>query len=1416
MMERDVAIIGMACVFPKAPDLDTFWRNICEGVDGITDVPPGRWDPLFYDPASSAPDRVYARRGGFIDEFATFDAAAFGIMPTAAKGTEPEQLLTLQVAADALADAGYAERAFARNKTSIVVGRGHYFGPRMVRMLDVTRGAEQLVASLRSLAPDLSDAQLAAIKKDFQARCGMHGADTAIGVVPNLLASRVANRLDLGGAAYTLDAACASALVAVDVACRELQHGSADVALAGGVHLCHDVAFWSVFSQLGALSRKQQIRPFDRNADGLLIGEGIGMFVLKRLSDARRADDRIYAIIRGTGVASDGRDTGLMAPRVEGQVLALERAWGAAGLEPETIGLVEAHGTATTAGDAAELATLARIFGTKSTASERIPLGSVKSMIGHTMPAAGAAGLIKAALAVYHGVRPPTLHCDDPHPLLATTRFRTLAEAEPWEDSSRRAAVNAFGFGGINAHVIVDAPETHARPPRTARSSRANAASALVLAAATQAALQDALKSGRSAGDGPWRLAVFEPTPKRMAIAMAAIEAGRPRHGRDGIHFSPGGLIHRGGKVAFLFPGVEATFAPHIDDIAEHFDLPMPDVDAVDLEYQGVRVFALNSFLERVTAKLGLRPDMLAGHSIGEWSGMMASGIIERASLDDFLAALKPGTLRAAEVSYVAVGAGADRLAPLMQGLDDVVVSHDNCIHQSIVCGPRAPIEELASRLREQRILFEVLPFRSGFHSPALAQHLDHYAERLSRLKLAGAALPLWSATTCTPYPSDPARIRALFLDHLIKPVRFRELILAMYDAGARVFVQVGTGSLAAFVNDVLIDKPHHAVSLIAPNRPGMDQLRRACAALYVEGADIDLTILGTHDLASRARSRNAMPLELGAALIRLDPLPSLLVSQHPYAEPIEGDPVRAAFNAGIRDMAAAQEAVLRAFTLPRPLSAAPQPPPAPVASERTEHLDLSLASFPELIDHSLLPQPKDWPAAVDRGPAVPMTMSIALLMDAAKRLDPQRTPIAVEDVLASTWLYVEPPVGVTVTCKRASADKIHVKIGTFVEGTVTMADEFPHPPPPATEELEAGREYPIPMEIIYRDGWLFHGPQYQGVVAVRDFGKNGLRGTLKALPAKGALLDAAGQLYGLWVAASVETDRLAMPVRIRRVDFYGPDPASGAMVDCTVWVRHLGRREVRADLELTQGNRVYARVSGWEDWRFETGGGIYEMVRQPAKYLLATLDPNGFAMIKDPGWRSVTVEFLARRFLSTRELEAYGGIRRIQRQRDWLYGRIAAKDAVRSYLRQRGGRPLFPVEIAIESDVSGQPHVKGPFPNDVRISIAHKDGIACAMAVEGTDPGIDIEKIEPRGSGFAAMAFSDAELRLLPDADRDEWLTRLWSAKEAVGKAKGSGLAGNPKGLKLTTVEQDQLLVDGRWVATRKHGDYIIAWTVQ
>jgi 3-oxoacyl-(acyl-carrier-protein) synthase/phosphopantetheinyl transferase len=461
---HDIAIIGLACIFPGAPNARRYWENIIHKVDAISDPPPDWEAGLFFDPANATGDRTYCRRGGFLGQLAEFNPAELGVMPHAVDGAEPDQFLALRTAADALADAGYSNPAkldSLRRRTEVIIGRGTYLNRGNTAVVQHSVVLDSLLRVLQQLHPEHSDEELAEIRQALKSSLPPFHADMAPGLVPNIISGRIANRLDLMGANYIVDAACASSLVAVDLAINDLRAGRCDMALAGGVHASTPPTTMVIFSQLKALSRQGQIRPFDQEADGTLLGEGAGMLVLKRLEDAERAGDRVYALLKGIGTASDGRAVGLLAPRVEGEETALRRAYEAAGVDPATVELIEAHGTATPVGDLVEMQALERVFGPRRGDQPCCALGSVKSMIGHAMPAAGIAGLIKAALALHHKVLPPTLHCDRPNPKLELekSRFYLNSETRPWihrSSAPRRAGVNAFGFGGINAHAVLE------------------------------------------------------------------------------------------------------------------------------------------------------------------------------------------------------------------------------------------------------------------------------------------------------------------------------------------------------------------------------------------------------------------------------------------------------------------------------------------------------------------------------------------------------------------------------------------------------------------------------------------------------------------------------------------------------------------------------------------------------------------------------------------------------------------------------------------------------------------------------------------------------------------------------------------------------------------------------------------------
>jgi 3-oxoacyl-(acyl-carrier-protein) synthase/phosphopantetheinyl transferase len=1468
----EVAIVGMAAVFPGAADLATYWSNISAGVDAITEVPASRWDPSYYDPHAATDrrgDRLYCRRGGFLDH-AGFDPARYGVMPAAVPSAEPDQLLALHVAAEALADSEVGSQLGDRSRVGVILGRGGYLTPGLARLDQRVRTANQLVMTLRELLPDLDDAELNRVRTAFQAQLGPHRPEAAIDLVPNLVASRVANRLDLTGPAYTIDAACASSLVAIDHAVTELTTGRCDVVLAGGVHHCHDITLWSLFTQLGALSPSQRIRPFHRNADGILIGEGTGVIVLKRLADA--GDDRIYAVIRGTGIASDGRATSLMSPHADGQVRAIERAWQAAALDPAKPGaltLLEAHGTATPAGDHTELTSLTRVFGPPGGAGANIGLGSVKSMIGHTLPAAGIAGLIKAALAVYHGVLPPTLHCDDPHPALTGTRFAPITRATPWRTpghTPRRAAVNAFGFGGINAHAILEQPP-NARItawPRLEPSGPAGPERVLLLAATTPAELTPQLQMPDAAlleagsapppDGGPCRLAIVAPTPRRLALARRIVYQGQPWRGRDDVWFTPTPLRFEPdmgepaiGRLVFVFPGLEQGFEPQADDVADHFGLPRPDLgDPAILNQHGLNqhglgrhglgVLTLGRLLDAALRQLGVTPDVFAGHSIGEWNAMAAAGIYPHRAVEDLIASFDPATLHVPSVVFAALGCGAEQASGVIDGLDEeVVVSHDNCPHQSIICGADGAVARALDRLAAHGVTGQVLPFRSGFHSPMLAPYLNRILGIFASLPVRAPTHPIWSATTLDRYPDDPDQIRHLATRHLLEPVRFGPLIQRLYQAGTRAFIQVGTGSLPGFIADVLTGAPHLVISANTPQRPGLDQLRRVVAALWVEGwaphfdrLPLAAPVRAGFSAGVRATSSSpVIPLELGAPLIRLgDSTPRL-------------SPTRAVQSAVLRGSGHAVldelDATLRAATTAATDVAASwaRTTSRPASTTQT----LSLDTMPYLADHCFYRQPDGWPNAGDRYPVVPLTTMLELMADAAQTRRPGHTVVRIREVRAQRWLAIAPPVTVTTTTTLNSDGTVAVVLDGYARGIVVLAPAAEPPPEPLVSgvwrdnPVTHSRPCAVTARGLYRDRWMFHGPAFQGVAEIGPMSDDGIVGELIVPDVPGGLLDNAGQLLGFWIMMHSARDRLAFPSGIEQIHYYGPAPKPGERVRCAVRISSASATDVVADLELRRADgRLWAYLQRWTDRRFNTDEVTWPVFVFPERNLIAQRQPGGWFLARDRWPDPATRELIMRRYLSAGERAEYQ--RRTPRAAgQWLLGRIAVKDAVRQWLWDGGAGPMFPIEITVSNDDSGRPQVSGPFDEPPQVSLAHTGSLAAALVDPPGSPtgiGIDIERIDDRDERAIAAILTDAERHLLDELCPSEqakpsWVTRFWAAKEATAKATGTGLAGRPHQFAIERVEGDRLLVatgektPSRWTHTGVGAGgelYAVAWT--
>ena len=696
----DIAIIGMAGVFPAAPDVHRYWENILHKVNAISDAPPEWEAELFFEQDTKADDRTYCKRGGFLGKLAQFDPFSFGIMPNAVDGGEPDHYMALQASQDALKDCGPLDLEPVKQRTAVIIGRGTYINRGNAAALQQGVMVESILRILKQLHPEHTDAELAEIKKHIKATLPAFNADTSSGLVPNIITGRIANRLDLMGPNYLVDAACASSLVAVEMAARELRTGNCDLALAGGVNSNTSPVLMMIFSQLGALSHRGQLSSFDKDADGTLLGEGVGMVVLKRLAEAERDRNHIYAVLKNIGIASDGRATHVLAPRLEGEELALRRAYEPVGIDPLTIGLLEAHGTGTPVGDVVEVEALRRVFPPRQTESPRCALGSVKSMISHTVPAAGVAGLIKAALALHHKVLPPTI-CENPNPKLQleNTNFYINTETRPWIHGSsktpRRAGVNAFGFGGINAHAIL---EEYTGPNQAPWLQRVWDSELFVFSGQSRAeVLEDAqqvlhLLNEESRADLPpaflkdlaWTLNCHRPMgPVRMAIVglsptdlIAKLERAIKRLGDErtrnikeieGIYQFREPLGHLG-KLAFLFPGEGSQYRNMLGDLCVHFPEVRQVFDLMDRAYENhprdylpsdvifppplgspsqerlynmdsgaETVFCANQALYALIQNLGIRADAMVGHSTGEHSALLASQVVAVADDEELI-----------------------------------------------------------------------------------------------------------------------------------------------------------------------------------------------------------------------------------------------------------------------------------------------------------------------------------------------------------------------------------------------------------------------------------------------------------------------------------------------------------------------------------------------------------------------------------------------------------------------------------------------------------------------------------------------------------------------------------------------------------------------------------------------------------
>jgi acyl transferase domain-containing protein/NADP-dependent 3-hydroxy acid dehydrogenase YdfG len=896
-----IAVVGIAAFMPGSTDLGGFWRNVLTGRDLMTDVPASRWlIDDYYDPDPRATDKTYGRRGAFLPEV-DFDPVHYGIPPNSLPAIDTSQLLALMVAERVIADCavGLPED---RERVSVLLG----VAPLQLLVESAARLDRPVwLKALREHG--LAEAQAQSICDAIAAEFTPWQEETFPGLLSNVVSGRIANKFDLHGANHTTDAACASSLAALYSAVADLSLRRSDLVITGGVDTSNDIPMYRCFTSTPALSPTGDCRPFSAAADGTMLGEGIVMFALKRIADAERDGDHVYAVIRGIGASSDGRGTAIYAPLPAGQVRALQRAYESAGYGPETVELVEAHGTGTGAGDAAEFTALGEVFGAAGRADRPwCALGSVKSQIGHTKAAAGAAGMLKAVLALQQQVLPPTIKVDRPNPALGLegSPFYLSTATRPWvrpagqDAHPRRASVSSFGFGGTNFHVALEeyvpAAGSSATPPR--RLPAAPAELILISAPAPGALLDQArqLDLRRTLADlarqtrqdfnceDHARLAIVardaDDLAAKLAVTAARIEAGQPLAPQGQVHYAAGPPVP--GLLGFLFPGQGAQYVGMGADLAVHLpvaraawdsaaghepgDIPLHRVvfpppafsDSGAAEAEGLLTatewaqpaLAVHSMaLLAVLTRLGLKPDCVAGHSFGELVALHAAGAFDADALVR-LARSRGELMRDAAAvpgAMLAVTASRDQAEAAVAGLPDVWLANHNAPAQVVFAGTPQALDSVAARLAAQGIAAVRLKAATGFHSPLVAPAAGPFADVLGQADIRAPALDVYAGRDARVYPPDPAEVRRGLTAQIAAPVQFVDVIEAMYARGVRTFVEVGAGvALSGLVGQILGEREHAAVSLDRRRQHGVTSLQEGLAQLAVRGLSIDFAAL--------------------------------------------------------------------------------------------------------------------------------------------------------------------------------------------------------------------------------------------------------------------------------------------------------------------------------------------------------------------------------------------------------------------------------------------------------------------------------------------------------------------------------------------------------------------------------------------
>jgi len=928
--QSPIAVVGVGAIMPDAHNADQFWQNILTKRYSIKEVNPSRWQPdLFYHPDPSVPDKTYSKIGSWVESF-PFTPLEWGILipPRILDNMDDSQKWAIAASRQALMDYGYPDRPLDNERVAVILGNAmagehHYLTNLRVHAPEFEKALAELTV-FKALPAETQQQLLSGMLSNIHASTPPINEDTMPGELSNIIAGRVANVFNFSGPNFVTDAACASSLAALQSAIEGLSSYQYDAVLTGGVDRNMGPGSFVKFSKIGALSPDGS-RPYAAGANGFVMGEGAAVFLLKRLEDAEKAGDKIYAVLRGVGSSSDGKGKGITAPNPTGQQLAIQRAWLNAGVNPSSVGLIEGHGTSTRVGDRVETQSLANVFGAGGLAKHSVGLGSVKSNIGHLKSAAGAAGLLKVFYALDKKILPPSANFNEPNPEIHFNDlpFYVVTESQPWERPDgeiRRAGVSSFGFGGTNFHVVVEeyvpgmhTQESHtvAVPTQTTAKHTIETPKETVLtkteatkpskqfvflgaetAEKLQISLTEILKNAE-AGNLPEtvhpsktdlqqkeRLVISyytaEELAKKGAKALKGLETDADSawaaYAAQGIYRGSG----QAGKIAFLFPGQGSQYTNMLRDLIDDFPIiretyqeadqimepllgkPLTEYIFIDSEDEESiskaeealkdttitqpAVLTANIAIMRLLASHHIHPEMLIGHSLGEYAALVAASSLTFKEALEIVSA-RGHAMSALEVEdngcMAAVLAPIEEVQKIISTIDEyVVLANVNSPVQSVIGGETVAIDKAILLFKEAGMQAVKIPVSHAFHTRIVAPASDMLRKMIEKANLLPPQIPIAANVTGDLYPSHHGTMVNMLSDHISSPVQFVQGVKSLYNQGGRVFVEVGPKRvLNSLTKDIL--KEHDDITIVATNHPrkgGIESIYEALCQLYALG----------------------------------------------------------------------------------------------------------------------------------------------------------------------------------------------------------------------------------------------------------------------------------------------------------------------------------------------------------------------------------------------------------------------------------------------------------------------------------------------------------------------------------------------------------------------------------------------------